>query len=108
AAKLDGISNAEHRQLLERFLRWYLLRHLRSGSTTATPLSHGPYQRAKQRLTVATTFLAWLADHGHQLANAPSTTSTAGSPPGQAPGSTPSPSCPGPAASASSAASSCP
>jgi hypothetical protein len=28
AAKLDGIGNAEHRQLLERFLRWYLLRRL--------------------------------------------------------------------------------
>jgi hypothetical protein len=67
AAKLDGIGNAEHRQLLERFLRWYLLRHLRSGSTTATPVGHGPYQRAKQRLTVAATFLAWLASRGHQL-----------------------------------------
>ena len=67
AAKLDAIGNAEHRQLLERFLRWYLLRHLRSGSTTATPLGHGPYQRAKQRLTVATAFLAWLASRGHQL-----------------------------------------
>ena len=60
AAKLDGIGNAEHRRLLERFLRWYLLRHLRSGSTTATPLGHGPYQRAKQRLTVPAAFLAWL------------------------------------------------
>ena len=49
--KLDGIENAEHRQLLERFLRWRLLSHLRSGSTTATPLGHGPYQRAKQRFT---------------------------------------------------------
>ena len=67
AAKLDGIGNAEHRQLLERFLRWRLLRHLRSGSTTATPLGHGPYQRAKQRLTVAAAFLAWLAGRGRQL-----------------------------------------
>jgi hypothetical protein len=67
AARLDALGNAEHRQLLERFLRWYLLRHLRSGSTPATPLSHGPYQRAKQRLTVATKFLAWLASRGHQL-----------------------------------------
>jgi hypothetical protein len=67
AAKLDSIGDAGHRQLLERFLRWYLLRHLRSGSTTATPLSHGLYQRAKQRLTVAATFLAWLARRGHQL-----------------------------------------
>jgi hypothetical protein len=67
AAKLDGISNAEHRQLLERFLRWHLLRHLRSRSTAAQPVSHGPYQRAKQRLTVAATFLAWLASRGHRL-----------------------------------------
>jgi hypothetical protein len=67
AAKLDGIGNAGHRQLLERFLRWYLLRHLRSGSTAAAPLSHGPHQRAKQRFTVAAAFLAWLADRGHQL-----------------------------------------
>jgi len=67
AAKLDALGNAEHRQLLERFLRWYLLRHLRSGGTAAAPLGHGPYQRAKQRLTVAATFLAWLASRGHQL-----------------------------------------
>ena len=67
AAKLDAIGNAGHRQLLERFLRWRLLRHLRSGGTTATPLGHSPYQRAKQRLTVAIAFLAWLADRGRHL-----------------------------------------
>lgn len=67
AAKLDTIGNAEHRQLLERFLRWRLLRHLRSGSATAAPLGHGPYQRAKQRLTVAIAFLAWLAGRGRHL-----------------------------------------
>jgi len=67
AAKLDSIGNAEHRQLLEQFLRWRLLRHLRSGSTTAVPLGHGPYQRAKQRLTVAIAFLAWLDGRGRQL-----------------------------------------
>jgi hypothetical protein len=65
AAKLDGIGNAGHRQLLERFLRWRLLRHLRSGSTIA-PLGHGPYQRAKQRLTVAIAFLTWLDGRGRQ------------------------------------------
>ena len=67
AAKLDAIGDAGHRQLLERFLRWRLLRHLRSSGTTATPLGHGPYQRAKQRLTVAIAFLAWLADRGRHL-----------------------------------------
>jgi hypothetical protein len=67
AAKLDTIGDAGHRQLLERFLRWRLLRHLRSGGTTATPLGHGPYQRAKQRLTVAIAFLAWPADRGRHL-----------------------------------------
>jgi hypothetical protein len=67
AAKLDTIGNAGHRQLLERFLRWRLLRHLRSSGTTATPLGHGPYQRAKQRLTVAIAFLAWLAGRGRHL-----------------------------------------
>ena len=41
------------------------MRHLRSGSTSA-PLGHGPYQRAKQRLTVAIAFLAWLADRERQ------------------------------------------
>ena len=66
ATKLDTIGNAGHRQLLERFLRWRLLRQLRSSGTTATPLGHGPYQRAKQRLTVAIAFLAWLADRGRQ------------------------------------------
>jgi hypothetical protein len=37
------------------------------GYAAVTPLSHGPYQRAKQRLTVAAIFLAWLARRGHQL-----------------------------------------
>jgi hypothetical protein len=67
AAKLDAIGNEGHRQVLERFLRWRLLRHLRSGSTTATPLGHSPYQRAKQRLTVAIAFLAWLDGRGRHL-----------------------------------------
>jgi hypothetical protein len=67
AAKLDSMVNTEHRQLLDRFLRWRLLRHLRSGGTTATPLGHGPYQRAKQRLTMAIAFLAWLDDRGRHL-----------------------------------------
>jgi hypothetical protein len=66
-AKLDGIGNAGHRRLLERFLRWRLLRHLRSSSTAATPLGHGPYQRAKQHLTVAIAFLAWLDGRGRHL-----------------------------------------
>ena len=65
-AKLDAIGNTGHRRLLERFLRWRLLRHLRCGATTA-PLGHGPYQRAKRRLTVAIAFLAWLADRGRHL-----------------------------------------
>src|SRR5262245_11917468 len=67
AAQLDALGDLGHRQLLERFLRWYRLRPLRSGRTAATPVGHGPYQRAKQRLTVAVAFLAWLADCGHQL-----------------------------------------
>jgi hypothetical protein len=67
AAKLADISNAGHRRLLERFLRWRLLRHLRSCSGTAAPLGHGPYQRAKQRLTVAAAFLAWLVGRGRHL-----------------------------------------
>ena len=66
AAKLEAIGNEGHRQLLDRFLRWRLLRHLRSGST-ATPLGHGPYQRAKQRLTVAIALLAWLDGRGRHL-----------------------------------------
>jgi len=67
AAKLGSVGDPGHRQLLERFLRWRLLHHLRSSSSTAVPVGHGPYQRAKQRLTVAAAFLAWLADRGRQL-----------------------------------------
>ena len=67
AAKLGAIGNAGHRQLLERFLHWRLLRHLRSGGTAAAPLGHRPCQRAKQRLTVAIAFLAWLAGRGRHL-----------------------------------------
>jgi hypothetical protein len=47
--KLGAIGNEGHRQLLDRFLRWRLLRHLQSGSAATGPLGHGPYQRAKQR-----------------------------------------------------------
>jgi hypothetical protein len=65
ATKLGAVGDPGHRQLLERFLRWRLLHHLRSGSTA--PLGHGPYQRAKQRLTVAVAFLPWLAGRGRQL-----------------------------------------
>lgn len=67
SAKLDSVGNSGHRQLLYRFLRWRLLRHLRSSSTAAAPLGHGPYQRAKQRLTVAIVFLAWLDGRGRHL-----------------------------------------
>jgi hypothetical protein len=42
------------------------LHHLRSG-ITAAPLGHGPYRRAKQRLTAAAAFLAWLDGRGRQL-----------------------------------------
>jgi hypothetical protein len=67
ATKLAALGNAEHRQLLDRFLRWRLLHHLRSGDTTVAPVAHGAYQRAKQRLTVAIAFLAWLDDRERQL-----------------------------------------
>jgi hypothetical protein len=102
AAKLDATDNDEHRQLLERFLRWRLLRHLRSGSTTETPVGHGPYQRAKQRLTTAAAFLAWLADRDRQLGECTQHDLDEWLLPGPPPGGTSSPSCPGPASSASS------
>lgn len=66
AAKLDAIAAVEQRRLLERFVEWRLLRHLRSRSATG-PLTHGPYQRAKQRLTVAIAFLVWLSARGRHL-----------------------------------------
>lgn len=66
AAKLDDIAALEQRRLLERFVEWRLLRHLRSRSAT-NPLTHGPYQRAKQHLTVAVAFLAWLSARGRHL-----------------------------------------
>lgn len=66
ATKLDGIAAAEQRRPLERFVEWRLLRHLRSCSTS-NPLTHGPYQRAKQHLTMAIAFLAWLSGRGRHL-----------------------------------------
>ena len=106
--KLDGMGNAEHRQLLERFLRWRLLSHLRSGSTTATPLGHGPYRgRASASPTAALSWHGCRTANGNSV-NAPSTISTSGSPPGPPAGGTSSPSCPGPASSALSATSSVP
>ena len=56
-ASRSTLTRARHNRT---FCRRSLLRHLRSSGTTAGPLGHGPYQRAKQRLTVAIAFLAWL------------------------------------------------
>ena len=67
AAQLDAVGNAGHRQLLERFVRWRLAEPPAIRQHTAAPLGHGPYQRAKQRLTVAIAFLAWLDGRGRQL-----------------------------------------
>ena len=67
---LDTVAEPEQRRLLDQFVHWRLLRHLRTRSSPDHPLDHGPYQRAKQHLTTGIAFLDWLADRGRTLPEA--------------------------------------
>jgi hypothetical protein len=86
--KLETIADPEHRRLLQLFATWHHLRRLREQATDGT-LRNGPVHTAKQELTVAGQFLAFLADRGRSpatcrqadvdawLATGPTTRSTA-------------------------------
>ncbi|MDP9317774.1 MAG: hypothetical protein M3O94_01625 [Actinomycetota bacterium] len=67
ATKLDTIHHPDHRQIVDRFARWHLLRQLRDRADRGQ-ISDGAFLNAKQSTTVATGFLSWLGERGTALA----------------------------------------
>ncbi len=65
-SKLDAITDVDQRRLIQRFARWRLLRGLREQARQG-PVPTNAFLRAKQSTTVATQFLAWLAERGRSL-----------------------------------------
>lgn len=64
--KLAMIPLDEHRSVIERFIRWDVERKLRQQAHDGE-VTTGAFLRAKQRVTVAIQFLAWLGDQGRTL-----------------------------------------
>ncbi|MFC0438038.1 hypothetical protein [Kutzneria buriramensis] len=64
--KLGAIGDEDQRRLIEQFARWDLLRRLRRHADRG-PVPEGPFLAAKQVLTVAIGFLAWLEARGRPL-----------------------------------------
>ncbi|MFB7798874.1 Fis family transcriptional regulator [Isoptericola sp. NPDC056134] len=62
----DRLTDADHRAIIHRYIRWKHLRHMRTDS----PISNGTFLRAKQVTTVAIEFCNWLTDNGKTLASA--------------------------------------
>lgn len=58
---LDTIEDVEHRQLLNRFATWHLLRKLRA-TAAKRPLGPGAVKTARTQLIQAAAFLVWLAE----------------------------------------------
>lgn len=65
--KLDAVTDPDHRQAIERYIRWHHLRRLREQARTA-PVPNGSFLRAKQYTTVAIDFVNWLTRRGRTLA----------------------------------------
>ncbi|WP_258184485.1 Fis family transcriptional regulator [Microbacterium foliorum] len=58
------LSNSEHRNVLDRYIRWDHLRKMHANA----PVTRGMFLRSKQTLTVAVDFLNWITDEGLDLA----------------------------------------
>lgn len=56
ATAVDAVEMADHRDLLNRYVHWHILKRMRSMSETTT----GSFLRYKQSVTVAAKFLNWL------------------------------------------------
>lgn len=96
ASELDAITDADQRQLLERYTRRHVTRPLRDSSTQA-PVTANSFLHVKQQTTLAIRFLQWPTDRGRQLNSSPSTMSTPGSAAAApAPAATPTPFSTGP------------
>ncbi|MFB7553611.1 hypothetical protein [Streptomyces sp. NPDC056154] len=88
APELDAITDADQRQLLERYTRRHVTRRLRDSSAQA-PMPANSFLGAKQHTILAVRFLQWPADRGRQLNSSPSTMSTPDPAAAPAPAATP-------------------
>jgi hypothetical protein len=64
---LPALTHPEHRQLLELFARWHVLRRLRA-TAAHTAIGHHRDKQARLQLRRAAALLAWLAEHNLALA----------------------------------------
>ncbi|MFB6782500.1 hypothetical protein ACFCX0_35245 [Streptomyces sp. NPDC056352] len=66
AERLAIIEDPEHRRHLQHFATWHQMRRLRSKAENG-PLGRSQTSQAKQEITQAGAFLAWLADRGRTI-----------------------------------------
>ncbi|MFC1230469.1 hypothetical protein ACIGW5_30835 [Streptomyces prasinus] len=64
--RLAVIEDPEHRRRLQHFATWHQMRRLRS-KAEKEPLGRSQTSQAKQEITQAGAFLAWLADRGRTI-----------------------------------------
>ncbi len=64
--RLPVIEDPEHRRSLRHFVTWHQMRRLRSKAEKG-PLGRSQTSQAKQEITQAGAFLAWLADRGRSI-----------------------------------------
>ncbi|MFD9575388.1 hypothetical protein ACFWBI_36915 [Streptomyces sp. NPDC059982] len=64
--RLAGIEDPEHCRRLRHFVTWHQMRHLRRKAEKG-PLGRSQTSQAKQEITQAGAFLAWLADRGRTI-----------------------------------------
>ncbi|KSZ56591.1 Fis family transcriptional regulator [Rhodococcus rhodochrous] len=60
---LDRIHQPAMREIIDRYVRWHLLRRMNQSET----VSHGAFLRSKQTVTVAIDFVNWLDSEGLEL-----------------------------------------
>ncbi|WP_223838589.1 site-specific integrase [Saccharopolyspora pogona] len=66
--KLAAIERTEHRRLVERFTAWHVRRRLRD-LAEKQPITPKQVEGAQHQVSQAIVFLAWLGEHGLELAD---------------------------------------
>jgi hypothetical protein len=64
---LASVTDPDHTQIIRRFATWHVLPRLR-GRAEKRPITPAGRRYAGEQILQATALLAWLADHGHALA----------------------------------------
>jgi integrase len=67
ATWLDGISNQQHRHVLNRFATWHTLRRFRAVTAGGDTVGYARNQAARNSLVQSAAFLAWLAARDQTL-----------------------------------------